>query len=533
MRTVGKYVIDQLETLGVDAIFGVPGSDILGLLNALDRGGPIRFYSVHHEETAALMAAAYGTLTGRLGVVMTHSGPGAAHLVNGLYHASRDHVPVLALTGQVPTRLMGTRASQATDLGSMMAGPTMFSVTVSHPDSIGEVLTEALYKAIRFRGAVHVGIPIDLQEKPSQALLRPPNRIGELEPQPDPDGIQAAMALLRRARRPVIQAGQGSRGVGQEVLALAERLQAPIVTSLLGKGVVSEDHPLVMGTLGEAGTLPARDAVKSADTLLVMGSTWWPETLGFPTRPAQVIQIDQVPDSLGISSPVGIGLVGTLQDVLPSFLTAGLPAQRPRPWVSALIEAKDRWWSSAYQDSDEAFHPRTVLAAIARAVPDDAIMAVDTGSHTLWTGGYYPTRHETILASGRWRTMGYGLPAAMAAKIAEPESVVLAIVGDGGLSMALSDLSTAARYRLPIVVVVFNNGSLAMEVYRAQEQGQKAVGMGLFNPDFAAMAEAAHWEAKRVTPRDALARLIEEATQRDVPVLLDVPVRDIPPPFLD
>jgi pyruvate oxidase len=534
-RTVAAYVGEQLQAWGVDTVFGVAGSDIIGLLNALERLGGIDFYSVHHEEVAVFMASAYAQLTGQLGVVLAHSGPGAAHLVNGLYNANLDRVPVLAVTGQVPLSAIGTTRSQSVSLERMLAPATAFTATVVHPDSIGEVLAQALETAVGERRAVHLAIPADLQERATAALLHGPGPTPRFDRTPDPDGIRQAAQLLSRARSPLILAGRGARGVSRSLLAIAEALEAPILVSLPGKGVVPEDHRLVLGPLGEAGTAASAVAARRADTLLTVASTWWPEpTSAFPRPPAAAIQVDQDPGVIGVRYPVGIGLAGAAEEVVPAVLSALGPRRpRRRRRLEQVMRVREAWRDQPHPDTEDAFHPRTVLHAIQQALPDDAIVAIDTGAHTLWTGGFYRARSETFLLSGWWRTMGYGFPAAMAAKIARPESMVLAIVGDGGLAMALSDLTTAARYRLPLVVVVFDNGSLAMEVATAHGLGQEAVAMRLENPDFAATAAAAGWVGRRLHPGDNLEAAVREALEADLPVLLQVPVRDLPPPFLE
>lgn len=532
MRTVSQYVAEQLEAFGIEVAFGVPGSDILGLLNAMDQQGHIRFFAVHHEETAALMAAAYAEVTGGPALVLTHSGPGAAHLVNGLYSAFYDRLPVLAITGQVPTRQQGTLEPQATDLSAMLSSCTALSLTLQHPDAVGEVLTRAFQEAVSRGLPAHIGLPQDIQMLPTKAVLRIEGEYLGRDPSPDPDAIQAAVDLLNRARYPLIQIGRGARGAALAVRTLAERLEAPIVCSLPAKGVIPARHRLMLGPLGEAGTEAARQAARRADVLLTVGSTWWPSQAGFPPPPAASIDVDTRAATIGESYPAGIGIVAPAEEAVPAILS-GLKPRRARAWIDTLAAVREVWEAKEMANTPTAFHPRRVLEAIAAALPEDGIITVDTGAHTLWFGNYYPARQETVLLSGRWRTMGYALPAALAAKIARPESLVVGIVGDGGLSMSLPDLVTAPRYGLALVLVVFNNGTLGMEVYTAHEQGQRAVGMGLDNPEFARIAAAAGWVGRRVQPDGDLAAILRDSLEQDAPVLLDVPVLDVPPPYLD
>jgi pyruvate oxidase len=532
MRTVATYVVEQLQAWGVDTLFGVPGSDVLTLLEAIRGAGGIRFYGCRHEEAAGLMASAYAQLTGHPGVVLSHSGPGAARLLNALYHAAADRLPVVALTGQVALGQMGTRAPQTAPLERMMGPATRFSATVVDPDSVGELLAEAWLIAEAERRPVHLAIPVDIQGRASRARLYARSAPAD-DPAPDQGAVEAAALLLSRARAPVILAGRGARGGRQEILELAERLQAPIVTSLLGKGVVPDRHPLVMGVLGEAGTPAAILAARRADVLLTVGSSWWPRRgTGFPPPPDAVVQIDPDPTTVGATAPVGIALTGSAEGLLPA-LVARVRPHRPRKYLERLMAAKQAWWGAAYVDEETAWHPRTVLDALGQAVPEDTVICVDTGAHTLWAGSFYTARQETWLLSGRWRTLGYALPAAAAAKAARPESFVVALQGDGGGATLLGELGTAARYRLPLVALTLNNQSWGLEAHTARRRGQDAGSMALAYPDFPAVAAASGWVGQRVLPGQDLAAIIGDALQQDVPVLLDLPVRNLAPPLLE
>lgn len=521
---VGEAIIQQLEQWNVEALFGVSGSSLLPMIDALRRQSTIRYVTVRHEEAAALAASAYAKLTGRPGVCWAHAGPGAAHLINGLYDAHKDGYPVLAITGQVPTDKMGTPYKQAADADLMFVGCTGFSRTVTAASAALPILVEAMRYAVSMGDVAHVAIPsdllaVDLQDVP----LRPWDPFLTIAPQVDSDAVNAAAQLLDGARHPIILMGYGARDEASTVLAMAERMQAPIITSLPAKGSLDEGHPLVCGPIGEAGTSKAAAAVQEADAVLILGSSWWPQQ--FMPQNARVVQVDVRPTAMGAQHPVDIGIVGRSADVLPALaqrLRARTRAVAPVPAGSEDVGAGDQFPA----------HPARIMQVLRDQLPRGAVVAVDTGLVTLWYGRCFPARQETTLISGRWRTMGFGVPAAVAAKVARPRAAVVAVVGDGGFGMAAMEFVTAVQHRLPIVVLVLNNGLLGEEAAKQDIAGMPIYGMDLQNPRWAAFAEACGGRGYHPADVSDLAECLRDALTHPLPALIDIPTRFAAPPTL-
>ncbi len=521
---VGEAMVAQMARWGIKDLFGLSGSSILPLLDALRRQGTIHYWTVRHEESAAFMASAYAKLTGRLGVCLAHAGPGAAHLINGLYDAHKDRYPVLAITGQVATDHIGTCYKQSSDESLMFAGCTGFSRQVAAPGEAVELLAAAMRYAIAMHDVAHVGIPSDLlsQLLPDTSLYDPePYSIAP--PQVDPAAIDKAAKIIDAAQNPVILMGQGALKDAKAVLALAEHLDAPVITSLPAKGSLPESHPLVMGPLGEAGTDAAVGAVHNADVLLMLGSTWWPTQ--FMPKEVRVVQVDLRPTAIGSAHPAAVGVVGLIHDVLP-HLKDKLPP-RPRHHRSQSRPSKMGFDGDAFPA-----HPQAILALIRKHLPNGSVIAVDTGLVTLWYGRTFPAREETTLLSGRWRSMGFALPAALAAKAARSDVPVVALAGDGGFAMTGMEFATAVQHNLPITVVVFNNGTLGEEAVKQITADLPVYGMDLRNPDFAMFAKAAGGQGFHPRTTRELDEALEEAIRSYRPALVDVPTLFVAPPAL-
>jgi len=511
---VGEVIAAQLENWGVQRVYGLPGSSFLPLLEALERRGSPRFVTVADEANAALMASAHAKLTGGLGVCLAHAGPGAARLAAGLWDARKDQVPVLALTGQVPEERIGTAYKQASDETRMMGGPAGLSLQLNAAGQTVEILTQAMRHAVALGDSAHVALPEDLLAADCGAC-RPtsPAPYVQRAPALAEDRARIAAGLLAAARRPVILMGRGALGARREVLELAERLQAPVITTLFAKGALSEEHPLVVGPLGEAGTDAAGEAARSADILLAAGSTWLPRS--FLPDDVQVIQVDQRATAVHAGVADLVAIVADARQALAAIV-AELPelSRSPRRRPEA---------QGAPADTDEGVHPAAIMQALRSALPDGAVVAVDTGLDTLWYGRAFPARSETTLVSGRWRTMGFALPAAIAAKLERPRAPVVAIAGDGGFMTSMQEFPTAVEERLAIAVLVLRNGTLGEERGRARLSGYRRTSpMRLPQPDFALFARACGGQGLSARTSAELRRAIGQALAADGPALVDV-----------
>ena len=522
--TTGEAIVAQLEKWDVDNIFGLSGSSILPILDALRKQGSIHYWTVRHEESAAFMASAYAKLTGKLGVCLAHAGPGAAHLINGLYDAHKDRYPVLAITGQVATGKIGSSAKQSSDESLMFVGCTGFSRQIAAPSEALEILVAAMRYAIAMNDVAHVAVPTDLlaQPIPNESWYAPETYL-TCPPQVDPAAIVEAAKIINHGQRPVILMGQGAIKEAQMVQTMGEKLNAPIITSLAAKGALPEAHPLVTGPLGEAGTQASIWAVRAADVLIVLGSTWWPKAF-IPTE-VPVVQVDIRPTAIGEGHPVDVAVVGSMKEVLPK-LTEKL---QPRPHQESLSH-----FHTLETESPDSFpaHPAHILSLIRKHLPKGAIIALDTGLVTLWYGSEFPAENETTLISGRWRSMGFALPAALAAKAAKPNVPVVALTGDGGFAMTGMEFATAVQHNLPVTVIIFNNSILGEEAIKQQKAHFPVYGMSLKNPDFGAFADAAGGQGFHPQTTKELDEAIKQAFHSKRPALVDIPTLFIAPPTL-
>lgn len=523
-RSVSQTIIDQLTAWGVKSIYGYPGDTILHFLDALAKQDRIKFYATKHEANAAFMASAEAKMFGRLGVCLAHAGPGIANLLNGLADAYADQAPVLAITGQVDTLNIGTDYKQYLDEQVLVRPVAAYSALVTSAGATVEILTKAMHTALGEGTVAHIAIPKDLFPQQIDLEIREPEPYLTAYPAQPEENLDRAVALLNEAARPMILVGRGARGQSQAITDLAEQWGAGVITTMPAKGVVPGEHPLVVGGLGEGGSEAATDLLKEADVLLVLGATWWPPA--YVPKHIKIVQIDANPASIGRRAPVYFGYVGRISEVMPR-LRAKVKAQVRGAWFGRIEEARRRWLQRIEAEvnvATEPLAPQQVVRALERVLAPDAVIALDVGDHTLWFNRVFTGANQEVLASGNWRSMGFGLPAAIQAKLNSPDKQVVALVGDGGLNMALPEFTTAVQYGAPIKVVVFNNGCLAMERNRMLAGNLRPNGTNLTNPDFAAYAEACGGHGYRITRPQDLEEVFAKALADEKPCLVDVPV---------
>ncbi|KGR76368.1 thiamine pyrophosphate-binding protein [Ureibacillus sinduriensis] len=522
-RTVGELMLDQLSLFGVKRIYGVVGDATLGLIDALAKQDKIEYIAVKHEATAAFMASAEAKLTGGLGVCTATMGPGATNLLNGLGDAYADKAPVLAITGQAASDKIGTEYPQYIDQQELMKPFAAYSANLASPDATIEILQKAARTSLGQRVVTHISVPKDIFEMPAKGEPRPMPDVIEGASIFTKESLEQATRIMKTAKRPMILAGSGAALASDELEKLAHLWGAGILASLGGKGLFDESSAHVLQGIGEGGNPYAGELFKEADVVLLAGTKWWPE--GYVPTDARIIQIDRHFDKFVKGIPAELGIIGKTEDVLP-FLTEGLEGfSRSEDWVARCTEVKGKWAAENEKEGNtEGYpaHPARIIRAIDRTVAPDAILALDTGDNTVWTNRNFRQKEQTVLFSGYWRTMGFGLPAAMAAKLAKPEKQVVAVVGDGGLQMVLADLLTATRYGLDITVIVLNNESLQMERDKLEAAKKKEVGVDLTNPDFVKLAEACGWTGLRASNDSELESLLEEALNTKAPTLVDI-----------
>ncbi len=478
---------------GVRQIYGIPGDAINDVLDAVRRQDAVRFIQVRHEESGAFAASGQTKLTGKLTACMGTSGPGAIHLLNGLYDAKMDHAPVIAITGQVATGYIGSEYHQEVDTKRLFADVAVFNEEVTSIEQLPDLFMAACRAAISQNGVAHISLPTNLSGQKVKGFdedrlvsFAHPGKVS-----PDPAECENAAALLAEAERPVIFAGIGCRDARPELLALAEKLQAPIVRTLRAKDVIDDDHPMCVGGVGLLGGSPGVHALNHCDVLLIIGCDF-PYGEFYPEN-AKYIQIDIVAEHLGRRHQIDIGLVGDAATTL-ALLTDALPKIEQRTFLQEARDEMDAWVAKqerARTSNSVPISPPRLIHEISERAPANAVFLSDTGTSTAWTARHLSIsgdRRYTL--SGGLASMAFALPAAIGAQFAYPDRTVIAIAGDGGFGMLMQDFMTAVRYELPIIVIVLNNGKLAFITLEQESSGLPDYGTELANPDFAMVAEA-------------------------------------------
>ena len=541
----GAALIKSLEMEGVDVIFGLPGGAILPVYDPII-DSPIRHILVRHEQGAGHMAEGYAQVTGRPGVAMVTSGPAATNIVTPLADAYMDSVPLVVITGQVGTKAIGTDAFQEVDTVGMTRSITKHNELVTRAEDIPRAVREAFHIATTGRpGPVLIDIPKDIVDptNPNSAMdwywpdsLDLPGYNPRLEG--DPALIKAAAELIGQAQRPVLYAGGGIlKARGAEALtALAELLDLPVVTTLMGRGAIPDDHPLCLGMPGMHGNYTAVTAMQESDLLVALGSRFDDRVTGkldaFAPH-AKIIHVDIDPAELGKVRRPDVGITGDARLVIEELITAlrdlGAPDNQPdrSEWRSTISGWQERY-PLTYEQSEpgELLKPQYVLEQLRDNTPDDAIVASGVGQHQMWTSQYWKFNHPyTWVNSGGLGTMGFAVPAAIGAKVGRPDKMVWAVDGDGCFQMTAQELVTAAAERIPVKIAILNNAYLGMvrqwqEMFYEERYSEVYLSPDL--PDYKMWAEAMGCVGMRVESPEEVLPAIEKANSvDDRPVVID------------
>ena len=542
-----EVLIGRLADWGVDTVFGIPGDGINGLMEGLRRNADrIRFVLVHHEEAAAFMACAHAKATGRLGVCLATSGPGGIHLANGLYDARLDHQPVLAITGMQETSVLGTGYQQEVDLTRLYADLAVYNELVVNPRQIPALVDLAIRHAYARRGVAHLCVPNDIQvadagEDPYQhvAPAHPPTTAPiYLTPpvRPREQDVRAAADLLNAAGKTAILAGIGARGAGRLVEQLAQTLDAPIIKTLSGKQVVPDDSPYTTGGIGLLGTAPSEDLIEDIDTLVMLGTNF-PYTKHLPEPgKVKVVQVEVEPTRAGVRLPTEVPLIGDVGATLEALLPM-LEPRRERPLLAKYRQQMREWRDklTALESADrDPIAPQYLAALLDRLATDDAVLTCDSGTIATWAARHWHIRGgREFYLSGNLATMAPGLPYAIAIQHAYPGRQVIAYQGDGGFAMLMAEFHTAARYGLPVKVVVNNNNALGQILWEQMVLGfpEYGVRFGDPEPDYAAWARGCGGFGVHVAKAGDLEPALREAFAHAGPALVDVAVDPNEPPM--
>ncbi|SDC01982.1 pyruvate oxidase [Melghirimyces thermohalophilus] len=522
-KKAGDALMDILVEEGVEYIFGMPGDSINSLIESLRNHPKIKFIQVRHEEAGALAAAAYAKLTGKLGVCMAIAGPGAIHLLNGLYDAKMDSAPVLAITGQVESDMIGTNFFQEVDLDRLFDDVAIYNERAMSAEQLPVITNQAIRMAQTHRRVAHISIPDDIPRFEVERHARMNSTLfTPSKPTPRESDVDKAVSLLSEPRKTIILAGQGARDAREELLTFAQKLKAPIVVTLPGKGVVPDDHPYCLGGLGLLGTKPAFYAMREAETLVMIGTSF--PFIDFLPREARTIHIDANPAQIGKRTPVDVGVAGDAAHTL-QMMNKRLSEKQDDHYLTKYQREMKNWLTLMKEQGEEEgtpLRPQTVPVCLQDVLDNNAIISCDVGNVTVWMARNFILRDQKFIVSSWLATLGCGLPGAIAGQLAYPDRQVVAVVGDGGFAMMMSDFVTAVKYDLPIVVIVLNNDKIAMIKFEQESMGNAEFGTNLTNPNFARYAEDCGGVGIRVENRDELKDALDRAFQVKKPVIVDV-----------
>jgi len=524
--TVADVVIETLKASGVRRVYGIPGDSLNGFTDGLRRAGGISWQHVRHEEAAAFAAAGEAAVTGELAVCAGSCGPGNLHLINGLFDANRSRVPVLAIAAHIPRDEIGREYFQETHPQELFRECSVYCELVSIAGQLPGVLQIAMRAALQRRGVAVVVVPGDVffEDAPSGATSLPV-RVASAAVTPTDTNLAAAADVLNGAGRVTILAGAGCAGAHDELMQLAGALKAPIVHAFRGKDQVEYDNPYDVGMTGLIGCSSGYRAMEHCDTLLMLGTD-------FPYRPflpegVPVVQVDARGENIGRRVAVEVPVVGTVKDTIDGLLpllvpkTDGAHLDRMTAHYSRVRTHFERL--ARERGSDVELHPQFVADAIDRLAAPDAVFTADVGTPCIWSARYlHMNGRRRLIGSFNHGSMANALPQAIGAQASQPGRQVVSLSGDGGLAMLLGELLTLRQNRLPVKVVVFNNGALGFVELEMKAAGVVTFGTDLINPDFAQIATAAGLFALHVDRADLLEDALQDAFAHDGPALVDV-----------
>ncbi|RSK15727.1 Acetolactate synthase large subunit [Streptococcus oralis] len=531
-KTGSDLVLETLRDLGIDTIFGYPGGAVLPLYDAIYNFKGIRHILGRHEQGCLHEAEGYAKSTGKLGVAVVTSGPGATNAITGIADAMSDSVPLLVFTGQVARAGIGKDAFQEADIVGITMPITKYNYQVRETADIPRIITEAVHIATTGRpGPVVIDLPKDVSALETDFIYSPEVNLPSYQPTLDPNDMQIKKILkqLSKAKKPVLLAGGGISyaEASKELNEFAERYQIPVVTSLLGQGTIATSHPLFLGMGGMHGSFAANIAMTEADFMISIGCRFDDRLTGNPktfAKNAKVAHIDVDPAEIGKIISADIPVVGDAKKALQMLLAEPTVHNNTEKWIEKVTKDKNRVRS--YDKKERVVQPQAVIERIGKLTNGDAIVVTDVGQHQMWTAQYYPYQNERqLVTSGGLGTMGFGVPAAIGAKIANPEKEVILFVGDGGFQMTNQELAILNIYKVPIKVVMLNNHSLGM-VRQWQEsfyEGRTSESVFDTLPDFQLMAQAYGIKNYKFDNPETIEKDLEVILE-DVPMFIEVDI---------
>jgi pyruvate dehydrogenase (quinone) len=543
-KTVADLLVERLIEWGVDTIFGLPGDGINGIFESLrTHQKQIRFVQVRHEEAASFAACGHAKYTGKLGVCLATSGPGGVHLLNGLYDAKNDGQPVLAITGHTFHDLIGTHFQQDVDLDKLYMDVASYNERIMGPAHVHNVVDEAIKAALGRRTVAHITIPKDIQEWEAGEVPRSNMNIAQhsgdvfaaIDSLPSATLLQKAADVINQGSKVALLVGRGCLDARNEALELAERVGGPVVKALLGKAVIPDDSSFSAGGLGLLGTAPASDAMKSCDTLIMLGTSF--PYVQFLPKPGQAkcVQIDVDPSRIGLRYPVDVALIGDCRRVLESLLPL-VPRKKDRSYLDENQKNIKDWRQLLEQRGtrmDKPMKPQRVAYALNKLLTPDAIVTSDCGTITTWAARYIQMRDRMMFScSGMLATMANGLPYSVAAALAHPGRQIICLSGDGGFTMLMGEIATMVKYDLPVKVVVFKNNTLGQIKWEQMVmEGNPEFGVELQPIDFTLFARACGAAGFTCDDPEKIDSVLQEALATPGPAVVEAVIDQNEPPL--
>ena len=527
-----ELVLETLLELGIDTVFGYPGGAVLPLYDAIYNFKGIRHILGRHEQGCLHEAEGYAKSTGKLGVAIVTSGPGATNAITGIADAMSDSVPLLVFTGQVARAGIGKDAFQEADIVGITMPITKYNYQVRETADIPRIITEAVHIATTGRpGPVVIDLPKDVSALETDFIYSPEVNLPSYQPTLVPNDMQIKKILkqLSKAKKPVLLAGGGISyaEASKELNEFAERYQIPVVTSLLGQGTIATSHPLFLGMGGMHGSFAANIAMTETDFMISIGCRFDARLTGTPTTfatTAKGAHIDIDPAEIGKIISADIPVVGDAKKALQMLLAEPTVHNNTEKWIEKVTKDKNRVRS--YDKKERVVQPQAVIERIGELTNGDAIVVTDVGQHQMWAAQYYPYQNERqLVTSGGLGTMGFGVPAAIGAKIANPEKEVILFVGDGGYQMTNQEMAILNIYKVPIKVIMLNNHSLGM-VRQWQEafyDGRTSESVFDTLPDFQLMAQAYGVKSYKFDNPETIAQDLE-VLKEDIPMFIEVDI---------
>ena len=529
-RNVSDVMVETMINWGVDSVFGMVGHSNLGLADAIRRQvetGKIKYFGIRHEGAASFAASGYAKLTGKPAACFAIAGPGSTNLLTGLWDAKVDRVPILALSGQVDTQVLGPGAFQEVDLASAFNSVAEWSQTVLPQSKHAELMTLALKNAILKRDVAHLIFPNEVQEievDEDTKASSPEGRLTDLQISPPKDSLDKAVAKIKDAKRPCIIVGNGAKFKMDDIIKFSEKIEAPVITTFKGKGLIPDDHPLACGVLGRSGTPIASYFMNASDLIIVFGASFSNHTGIATFRP--IIQVDFDQMALGKFHKVDVPVWGEI-GVTVNLLNETFKDHSGDASIREEISGRWKMWKDeklkrTKDDKGKGLNSAFIFETMSKLIPEDAVITVDVGNNAYSFGRYFECKRQSILMSGYLGSIGFGYPAAMGAYAAAPDRKIIAVTGDGGIGQYMAELTTAVKYNMNITHILLNNDELGKITKEQKADELNVWETNLVNPNFSEYAKNCGALGIRVTNKKELEDAMKKALEHNGPAMVEI-----------